>query len=152
MIQYKKANIIDAYENSEIDVLLHGCNCFCAMGKGIALQLKNKFPKIYKHDKLTIKGDRTKLGNIELIDCPTIQNPSGIIVNCYTQYTYWDKTDMFYYSAFESCMKKVDNVFDNSVKIAMPTIGCGLANGEWNTCELLLNKIFNNRIVTVYYL
>ena len=35
-----KGNIFDLAEQGEFDVVVHGCNCFCTMGKGIA------YPKI----------------------------------------------------------------------------------------------------------
>jgi len=30
------------------DVIVHGCNCQCAMGKGIALSIKQQFPEAYE--------------------------------------------------------------------------------------------------------
>ena len=48
--------------DGRFDVIVHGCNCQCAMGKGIALSIKQQFPEAYDADLHTQKGDRAKLG------------------------------------------------------------------------------------------
>lgn len=50
--------------DGRFDVIAHGCNCQCAMGKGIALSIKQQFPEAYDADLRTPKGDRAKLGTI----------------------------------------------------------------------------------------
>ena len=75
-------------DNSEFDVILHGCNCFCVMGAGIALGVKNKFPEVYKADKATLTGDIDKLGKHSFV---TVKNNKGddlTVFNCYSQYHY----------------------------------------------------------------
>lgn len=39
----------------EFDVIVHGCNCFGDMGKGIALAVKQQFPEAYQADLATAK-------------------------------------------------------------------------------------------------
>ena len=58
----------------EFDVIVHGCNCFCTMGAGIAKTIKQKFPTAYQADLATIKGDKTKLGAVSYthLTLPTI--------------------------------------------------------------------------------
>src|SRR5437764_15078672 len=69
------------------DVIVHGCNCQCAMGKGIALSVKNQFPEAYDADLKTTKGDRGKLGTITVAE---IERPTArfSVVNAYTQFHY----------------------------------------------------------------
>ena len=45
------------------DVVIHGCNCFNTTGAGVAKQIKLQYPEAYQADKLTIKGDKGKLGS-----------------------------------------------------------------------------------------
>ena len=33
-------NLIHVAQNCEFDLIVHGCNCFCAMGEGIAKGIK----------------------------------------------------------------------------------------------------------------
>ena len=42
--------------DGRFDVIVHGCNCQCAMGKGIALSIKEQFPEAYAADLATAKG------------------------------------------------------------------------------------------------
>jgi O-acetyl-ADP-ribose deacetylase (regulator of RNase III) len=67
------------------DMIVHGCNCFCTMGKGIALAIKQQFPEAYDADLRTAKGDRAKLGTITTAE---IERPPArfTVVNAYTQY------------------------------------------------------------------
>lgn len=53
MVTYiEHGNIFDLFEISNY---AHGCNCAGAMGKGIALQFKDKFPKMYLEYKRRCK-------------------------------------------------------------------------------------------------
>lgn len=42
----------------------HGCNCAGAMGKGIALQFRRKYPNMYLQYKKLCKDGAFKLGDI----------------------------------------------------------------------------------------
>lgn len=71
----------------EFDVIIHGCNCQCAMGAGIAKTIRDVFPEAYQADLATVKGSRTKLGTYS---CAAVQRGGTTItiVNGYTQY-HW---------------------------------------------------------------
>jgi hypothetical protein len=36
--------------------------------------------------------------------------------------------------------------------VGIPFIGCGLAGGDWRIVEKIINEIFKNRTIYVYYL
>jgi hypothetical protein len=57
-----KGDLLQMAEDDEFDAIVHGCNCFNAMGKGIALSIKNRWPEVYAADCKTTKGGRNKLG------------------------------------------------------------------------------------------
>ena len=65
------------------DVIVHGCNCQCAMGAGIAKSIKIQFPEAYKADCETSKGSREKLGSYSSATVGDLT-----IVNAYTQF-HW---------------------------------------------------------------
>ena len=44
------------------DVIVHGCNCQCTMGAGIAKAIKLRFPLAFAADQATTAGDRGKFG------------------------------------------------------------------------------------------
>ncbi len=60
------------------DVIIHGCNCFCTMGAGIAKAIREQYPAAYEADLATEKGNRGKLGSyssaVVSIDDLTLQN------------------------------------------------------------------------------
>ena len=51
-------------KEGKFDVIIHGCNCFCRMGAGIAKSIKEEFPQAYEADCATVPGVRDKLGTM----------------------------------------------------------------------------------------
>jgi O-acetyl-ADP-ribose deacetylase (regulator of RNase III) len=92
------------------DVIVHGCNCQCAMGAGIARAIKDTFPEAYAADRSTAKGDRAKLGTIS--HATVERNGHTItIVNGYTQF-HWRGSDVLAdYDAIRSVMNRVKSEF-----------------------------------------
>ena len=131
-----KVDLIKMADNSEFDVILHGCNCFCVMGAGIALGVKNKFPEVYKADKATLTGDIDKLGKHSFV---TVKNNKGddlTVFNCYSQYHYKftnKKAPVDYDAIKKSLTLMVAEIKLNTNKvfqIGLPLIGYGLAGGD----------------------
>ena len=117
------------------------------MGKGIALTIKNAFPKAYEIDCETMKADRSKLGTCSVADCE-IENSSVLIVNCYTQFHWKGPEGGVSYEAIESCMKWLKENFPDK-KIGLPLIGAGLAGGDWNRISAIIEKELSGCDVTI---
>ena len=66
MVNEIKGDLIELAKQGEFDVVIHGCNCFCTMGAGIAPKMAKEFG-CNKYDKESeyYKGDINKLGTIE---------------------------------------------------------------------------------------
>lgn len=113
----------------EFDVIIHGCNCQCEMGAGIARAIKTVFPEAYAADCRTAKGDRAKLGTISTA---TVDRGGHAItvVNAYTQFHWRGKGVLADYDAIERCMQAVKSAFSGR-RIGYPLIGAGLAGGDW---------------------
>lgn len=60
MIKYIKGGLLQLAVDGEFDAIVHGCNCFNAMGKGIALTIKSRFPAAYAADCKTTKSTSKK--------------------------------------------------------------------------------------------
>lgn len=148
MTEYKVKNIIDALEQGEVDIILQGCNCFCGFGRGLALEIKNRYPEAYKVDKETAYGDKGKLGTITYAEVLT----QRFIVNCYTQF-HWIKPlnkekeiikngrkDYLLadYRAIRMAFVNLRKEFDNSWSLGLPKIGAGWANGDWDVIEQIV--------------
>lgn len=118
-------DLIDLAKNGNFDVIIHGCNCFCTMGAGIAKVIKQEFPEAYLPDLQTEVGSREKLGSYSLASI-TRNDINFIIVNAYTQYNWRGKGMKADYLAIRSFFSKIKQDF-YSCKIAYPMLGAGLA-------------------------
>jgi len=146
-----KGNLIAEALAGKFDVIVHGCNCFCIMGKGLAPQMVKTFEcdKFFKEGP-GYKGDINKLGTIEfevflndakghveIANCDLNEFEAGdlVVVNAYTQYHPGANLD---YEALTLCLKKMNHVFKGK-HIGLPQIGCGIAGGVW---ENNINAMF----------
>ena len=118
------------------DVIVHGCNCQCAMGKGIALSIKNQFPEAYEADLRTPRGDRSKLGTISAAD--VVRPPARFtVVNAYTQFDYRGEGVLADCDAIRAAFAEVKRRFAGR-RIGYPRIGAGLARGDWPTIAAIV--------------
>ena len=116
----------------------HGCNCAGAMGKGIALQFKEKFPQMYLEYKKLCKEGKYSLGDTFVFDYG-----NGVVFNLGTQATWKTKANI---DAIESSLNKmlVFATKNNLKAIALPKIGAGLGGLNWQDVKSTLNKVSNN--------
>jgi O-acetyl-ADP-ribose deacetylase (regulator of RNase III) len=150
-IRYRTANIIDLGKGGEIDVLVHGCNCQCTMGAGIALVIADTWPEAREADLRTSKGDRGKLGNYSLARVGNDRGGELAIVNAYTQEYYGRGRMQVDYRAIDAVMRRIARDFAG-MRIAMPKIGAGFGGGDWGRIEQIINEAFGVTPVTVVIL
>jgi len=124
--------------DGRFDVIVHGCNCQCAMGKGIALAIKTQFPEAYEADLKTVKGDRSKLGRISVAE---IERPTArfVVVNAYTQFHFRGEGVLADYEAIRSAFKEIKRHFGGR-RIGYPKIGAGLAKGDWGVIAGVIDE------------
>jgi len=124
--------------DGRFDVIVHGCNCQCAMGKGIALSIKQQFPAAYEADLRTAKGDRAKLGTISTAE---IDGREGgfVVVNAYTQFHWRGEGVLADYEAIRSAFRLIKRQFGGR-RIGYPKIGAGLAKGDWGTIGAIIDE------------
>jgi O-acetyl-ADP-ribose deacetylase (regulator of RNase III) len=118
------------------DVIIHGCNCQCAMGAGIAKTIKQKLPAAYAADLKTIKGSREKLGTVSHATVE-LGAHTLTIVNAYTQFDWRGSGSKVDYEAIRNAMKIVKQKFSRQ-RIGYPLIGAGLAGGDWKIISPIL--------------
>lgn len=130
MLKHVKGNLLDLAEAGEFDIVVQGCNCFNAMGGGIAREIRERYPEVAQVDMETVRGDYNKLGN--WTECDTGDKNSFTmftIINAYTQYNMSTGDDVFEYSAFALILQKLERAYGNK-RIGLPYIGMGLAGGK----------------------
>lgn len=123
-----KGDLLKLARDGNFDVIVHGANCFCRMGSGVAKQIRAEYPEAYDADCTTTPGDRNKLGSYTQVHT----NDGFVIVNAYTQFRFnrmGEKRDVFEYSAFDQVLNKLAEEFPAS-RIGFPMIGMGLACGD----------------------
>ena len=146
----------------KIDVLVHGCNCFNNMGRGIAPQIRQAFPKAWQVDQATSKGCAGKLGNYTYANCDGI-----VVVNAYTQYGYGPngktaeqvrlgidrggRKDHFDYTGFREILRQLRSQW-NGLRFGFPLIGAGLAGGDWERIrEIIAAELVGEDVTIVKY-
>ncbi len=133
-----RGDLIQLALDGQFDVIIHGCNCFCAMGKGIAKTIKAKFPEAYEADKATAKGDRAKLGSISF--AKVVRDERRItIVNGYPQFHWRGTSGKADYDAIQGVMQQVKQRFSGQ-RIGYPKIGAGLAGGDWDRISAIIEE------------
>jgi len=160
----------------EFDVIAHGCNCFCTMGRGLAPQMAKAFGCDYFPLELVEeevediglvntgnKGNINKLGQIDSFqggvkkdrfyfgwDTKSRDIKRLTVVNAYTQY-HWDTaTKPLDYEALTLCLRKMNKVFTGK-HIGLPEIGCHLAGGDWNIVKEIIKKELKDCDVTIVH-
>lgn len=122
----------------EFDVIVHGCNCFHAMGAGIARAISAQFPEAFDADKATEYGASSKPGTIS--SAQIIRGDARFtVVNAYTQFQWRGQGQKADYEAIQSCFERIADRFPTA-RIGYPMIGAGLAGGDWSIIEASISK------------
>ena len=142
MIQYVQGDLTE----TDIKLVAHGCNCFCTMGKGVALAIRQRWPTAWRADLNTVKGDKSKLGKISVgVD------QEHTVLNLYTQYHYGKLHSSLDMDVLRHCLQAVKRLYPG-VDIAIPKIGSGLALGDWTAIEALILEVWDDREIYVFVL
>ena len=148
MLNIIQKDLIKAFKENEINVLIQQCNVFHTQNAGLAKSIKQEYPEILNVDLATPYGDKNKLGTFSYIT-PERKNISqtGYIINLYGQYRYGKglQTD---YDAQRTGFKNIVEFLNNrgpvgTIKIGLPLIGCGLAGG----IGMLSNRLFKKNLL-----
>lgn len=133
MVHYIKSG--DIFQLSEVSCYAHGCNCAGAMGKGIALQFRLRFPQMYEeYHNLCIQG-KFLPGDVYTYTDGTIT-----VFNLGTQKSWRTKATLEYIeNALKKMLHKAESLHISS--IALPAIGAGLGGLEWEEVKSVINKV-----------
>ncbi|MET4074319.1 macro domain-containing protein [Hymenobacter sp. UYCo722] len=137
-MQTEKGDLVQKAKVGEFDVIVHGCNCFCTMGAGIAKTVKQVFPAAYEADAATVVGDKIKLGQYTVATVEAGGKPLAI-VNAYTQYQWKGPGRKADYAALRQVFRRVKQEYAGQ-RIGYPAIGAGLAGGEWSVIAAIIEE------------
>src|SRR5579871_1100630 len=120
---------------SDLEAVAHGCNCVGAMGAGIAVEFRRRWPKMYQEYR-----DRCKAGKF---------NPGGV-------YMYATKTGLFIFNLATqpdlggATIEAISDSLQEMVKMAkvfgvaqigMPAIGAGLGGLDWAEVKEVIQRV-----------
>ena len=144
---YKEGNILDWAD--KVDVIGHQVNCFGVMGGGLALQIATKWPNVeYEYQEYIIR--HIHISRTDLLGHCHIAIPKSAgrcsIANLFGQYDVGGglRTD---YEALQKALRELKGTMRkyNQTKLALPVnLGCGLAGGNWNTVQDIIENVFEN--------
>ena len=150
---------------SNLDILAHQSNCMGVMGAGIALSIKNKYPKVFSQYKQVTNSykDKKQLmgrclliseeGKIIKLDNRIENNNVKIIANLFGQYSYGKGLQTDYQALKKALLELKKFAQNNNLSIGIPYgIGCGNAGGDWNIVEGIIEDVFRNYPVVIYSL
>jgi O-acetyl-ADP-ribose deacetylase (regulator of RNase III) len=137
-MQTEQGDLVQKAKAGEFDVIVHGCNCFCQMGAGIAKTIKQVFPAAYQADLATVAGDQTKLGtySVAQVDVP---GRELVIINAYTQYQWRGAGLKADYEAIRRVFQRVKRAYAGR-RIGYPALGAGLAGGDWAIIAAIIEE------------
>lgn len=118
----------------EIEAFVNPVNCEGVMGKGLALEFKNKFPKNYKYYREVCLAKNLQPGqiltNIEL---------KKHIYNFATKDSWKQKSQLNWIDTGMGIL--IDMIALDSINsIAIPKLGCGLGGLNWEDVEPIVIK------------
>jgi O-acetyl-ADP-ribose deacetylase (regulator of RNase III) len=137
-----QGDLLDMAIGGSFDVIIHGCNCFCTMGAGIAKAIKERFPEAFEADLLTAKGERSKLGSFSSAQIER-NGRRFVVVNGYTQFHWRGRGVLADYDAIRSVMRGVKAEFSGQ-RMGYPKLGAGFARGDWCVIASILEEELAN--------
>jgi hypothetical protein len=128
--------------NNTNGIILHQVNCQGIMGGGLALQIKNKYPKVYEEyiNFIDSFADPKKL----LGEAQMVFVDNGLYIgNIFSQFDISCIERQTDYNAVELGFKKVVKFNSNiNLPIYIPYLyGCGLGGGDWSIVSDIIEKI-----------
>ena len=143
-IEYIKGDLLQ----TEVRGIIHGCNSKGVMGSGVAKAIRDKYPQAYRDYNDVYDGYGLDLGAIVV----SVQDDGKVIYNAITQKDYGRQADRVYvsYWAIAEAFRKINSW--GIKEIAMPKIGAGLANGDWNVISAIIENTLIDTKPYVYVL
>lgn len=141
-IEYIEGDLL----NTEIRHIIHGCNSHGVMGSGVAKAIRDKYPQAYRDYNDVYNNRGLDLGDI----IASVQDDGKIILNAITQKDFGRVVGNVYvsYWAIAEVFRKIEQWDVGTV--AMPKIGAGLANGDWNVIEAIIENTLVKTKPVVY--
>lgn len=140
MITYKKGDLF----SSECQTLVNTVNCVGAMGKGIALEFKKRYPEMYKVYRELCNKKLLKVGSLQLY-----KKEDKWILNFPTKLDWRDPSKIEY---IRLGLEKFVETYKSKeiVSIAFPKLGCNNGGLNWEEEVKPLMEEYLNKLEDIY--
>jgi O-acetyl-ADP-ribose deacetylase (regulator of RNase III) len=130
----------DLLKQDDVDAIVNTVNCVGVMGKGIALQFKNRWPANFAEYAAACKAGQVRPGRMLIYDSGGLVKPNYII-NFPTK-EHWRGTSKieFIEDGLVDLVSQVRRLRIRS--IAIPPLGCGNGGLSWNKVRPLIEGAF----------
>ena len=134
MIELRRGNILEV----EAEALVNTVNCVGVMGKGIALQFKNKYPQNFKFYERACKDGDVQLGRMTVFATGSFVGPKYII-NFPTKH-HWKSRSRIrdIESGLRDLIAHVKRLGITS--LALPPLGCGNGGLHWKDVRPIIER------------
>ena len=130
----------DLLKQNDVDAIVNTVNCVGVMGKGIALQFKNKWPDNFAEYAKACKAGQVRPGRMFIHDSGGLVKPNYII-NFPTK-DHWRGASRMEFIR-DGLVDLVDQVRRLGIRsIAIPPLGCGNGGLDWAEVRPLIEAAF----------
>jgi O-acetyl-ADP-ribose deacetylase (regulator of RNase III) len=124
----------DLFAQPDLTALAHGCNCAGAMGKGIAVPFKQRWPKMYAEYKARCADGRFTVGDVFVW-----RDGATTVFNLGTE-THWRTgARIEHIEAAVGAMAREAAAL-GVTRVGMPRIGAGLGGLDWRDVRAALER------------
>ena len=145
MVRTVDGDILDAKET----YIVHQVNCAGAMGRGLALMIRNRYPEVFRRYQQYCADHHAKalFGRVLLI--PT--EDGKVICNVFGQNGYGMTKQQTDYASLSKAFMSLAKIVPQNEAIAIPYgMGCGLGGGNWKIVEGMIREVFAKRQIVLY--
>jgi len=145
MIEYKQGDIFE----EDVEAIVNTVNCVGVMGRGLALQFKNRFPENFRVYEQACKREEVLPGKMFIYETGTLTNPKYIIN--FPSKRHWRGASRL--EDIEAGLGDLGKFIREKhiTSIALPPVGCGLGGLDWSKVrakiEEVLNKLSHVKII-----
>ena len=140
-------------------IICHQVNCRGVMGAGLAKQIRNKFPKVYKEYMQQFIYNNLQLGNVFFVTISS--TPSLFVANLCGQDGYGRQGIFTNYQAVRQCLIKVAEFKKTLELTSLPIhasspvyipdhMGCTLGGGDWEKVLQIIYEVTPDAIIAQY--
>lgn len=133
---------------TDANLLVNTVNTVGVMGKGIALEFKNRFPNNFKFYKKLCDNNEFKIGDILIFN-----ENNKLILNFPTKKHWKNNSEYEWIEKGLNSLRKIllnrNKLFFDD-KIAIPKLGCSNGNLDWELVKPLIIKYLNDIDMIIY--